>query len=179
MKKKIIIMIFLLILVTFFSGITYSFFNTKSEFRSTNQGIASFIFETNKVDYIELNMNDLVPGEERKYLFSVTNSKDRKISDVTIEYELRIKTYHFMPLTIELYKLSSEDELLVGTCDENASRNSENELICNMPIATLTKSEESVDDYKLKVIFPEIYNDIVYSNLVDYINIEIESWQKI
>ncbi len=179
MKKKIILIMFLAIVVTFFSGVTYSFFNSKADFKSTNQGIASFVFETNKVDYIELDINNLVPGDEKEYLFSVTNSKGEKISDVTVEYQLRIKTYHFMPLTINLYKIEGETEKLIGNCDETVTRNSENELICNMPIETLKKTEEEVNDYKLKIGFPIEYNDISYSNLVDYINIEIESWQKI
>jgi hypothetical protein len=35
-----------------------------------------------------------------------------------------------------------------------------------------------LDNYKLKVTFPSQYNGEVYSDLVDYINIEIKSWQK-
>lgn len=180
MKKKILFIVILIIFVTFFSGITYSFFNTNAESKSTNQGIASFIFETNKVDYIELDINGLIPGDEKEYLFSITNSKDQKTSDVTIEYQLRIKTYHFIPLTINLYKIENEEETFVGACDEKTSgRNAENELLCNMPIETLKKSELELENYKLKISFPEEYNDVSYSNLVDYINIEIESWQKI
>lgn len=179
MKKKIFLIIILVISVTFFSGITYSFFNSSATFKSTNQGIASFVFETNKVDYIELNINDIVPGDEKEYLFSVTNSKEDIISDVTTEYQLTIKTYHFIPLNINLYLIEEEKEILIGKCDETSSRNSNNELVCNMPLKVLNKSEKSNDDYKLKISFPSEYNDISYSNLVDYINIEIESWQKL
>ena len=38
---------------------------------------------------------------------------------------------------------------------------------------------EEIDDYKLVISFPQEYNDVLYSNLVDYMSIEIESWQKI
>ena len=179
MKKKIYLVIILIALVTFFSGITYSFFNSGAEVKSSNQGIASFIFEANNLDHIDLNLNGLIPGEEREYLFSVTNKKEDIISDVTVEYKLLIKTYHFIPLTIDLYKVIDEKEKFIGSCDETASRNSENELVCNMPTSTLVNSEEQIDDYKLKIKFPSEYNDISYSNLVDYINIEIDSWQKI
>lgn len=179
MKKKILLIAILIIFVAFCSGITYSFFNSNAESNSTNQGIASFIFEANKVDYIELDLNGLVPGDEKEYLFSITNSKDEKTSDVTIEYQLRIKTYHFIPLTINLYKIEEDKETLVGTCDETFARNSDSELVCSMPIETLKKSELELENYKLKIAFPIEYNDVAYSNLVDYINVEIESWQKI
>ena len=35
------------------------------------------------------------------------------------------------------------------------------------------------DDYELKVEFDEKYNEEEYSDLVDYIDIEIKSWQKV
>ena len=179
MKKKVLMITVLLIFVAFFTSVTYSFFNSATESKPANQGIASFVFNAEKVDKIELDLNGLVPGEEREYNFSITNSKDEKISDVTIEYQLNIKTYHFIPLNISIYSVVDEKEELVGTCDEKSGRNELNELVCNMPIKTLNKSELEKENYKMKIIFPAEYNDISYSNLVDYINIEIESWQKI
>ena len=179
MKKKIYLVIILIMLITFFSGITYSFFHSSASMNSSNQEIAGFIFEATDLDQIDLNLNGLIPGESREYLFSVTNKSDENVSDVNIEYQLSIKTYHFIPLTIDLYQIKDEKETLVGSCDEKSERNSENELVCAMPISTLINSEEQIDDYKLKISFPSKYNDISYSNLVDYINIEIESWQKI
>ena len=147
---------------------------------SANQGIASFIFETNNLDHIDLDLNGLIPGETREYLFSVTNTnKKNQISDVTVEYKLILKTYHFMPLVINLYKVGDEEGAPVGTCDETAARNANNELICAMPLGTLESEVEQTDDYKLIITFPSEYNDVAYANLVDYISIEIESWQKI
>ena len=179
MKKKMYIAIMLIVLITFFSGITYSFFHSNAVMNSSNQGIASFVFETDTVDKIDLELNDLMPGTKKEYLFSVTNTKNNVISDVTVEYQLIIKTYHFIPLTIDLYKIENEKDIFVGKCDESVSRNSLNELVCKMPIELLNNSKEEKIDYKIKIEFPEKYNDASYSNLVDFINIEIESWQKI
>ena len=180
MKNKIIIIIVLGILVTFLSGITYSLFNSKAAMISANQGIASFIFEANNLEHIDLDLNGLVPGDTKEYLFSVTNTNNKnKISDVTIEYKLILKTYHFMPLIINLYKVGEEEGTPIGTCDEKSGRNANNELICAMPFGTLETEVEQTDDYKLIITFPDEYNDASYANLVDYISIEIESWQKI
>ena len=179
MRKKIYLIVFLIVLVTFFSGITYSFFNSNVNIASTNQQIASFIFDANSLDSIDLNLSDFKPGDEKEYSFSVTNTTNNSTSDVTVEYELSIKTYHFMPLTIDLYLVNEEKDEYIGSCDETALRNSENELVCNMPIRTLVNSKQQIDNYKLKITFPSKYNDISYANLVDYINLEIKSWQKI
>lgn len=180
MKKKVMLIIILGILITFLSGITYSLFTSRATMISTNQGIAGFVFETNNLEHIDLDLNGLVPGDNKEYLFSVTNTNEKKkTSEVTIEYKLIIKTYHFMPLTINLYEVGEEEDKLVGKCDETSARNADKELLCVMPLGTLKNGVEEKDDYKLVVTFPSDYNDAVYSNLVDYISIEIESWQKI
>ena len=40
-------------------------------------------------------------------------------------------------------------------------------------------SINNTDDYVLKVTFDSNYSDEAYSNLIDYINIEIKSYQKV
>lgn len=178
-KKKITMIILLGIFVIFLTGITYSLFTSGAKMLSTNQGIAGFIFETENLDSIDLDLTGLKPGDKKEYLFSVTNAKKEKTSDITVDYQLTIKTYHFMPTIINLYKIKEDKDELVGTCDETASKNSENKWVCNMPISTLENSKEEKDDYKLEISFPSEYNDVSYANLVDFIGIEIQSWQKI
>lgn len=177
MKRKIYITLFLVILILFFSGITYSLFNSNVVLNSNNKGLASFVFNTENLDSITLNLNDLKPGDILEYEFSVTNNELEKISDVTIEYQLKIKTYHFIPLNIELYKVNETNDF-VGKCDEK-TRDSKNQVVCDMPVEQMDKNSNTKDTYKIKIEFPLEYNDINYSNLVDFIDIEIDSWQKI
>jgi hypothetical protein len=145
----------------------------------TDQGVAKFIFNTEVLNEIELPLVDLNPKESKEYLFAVSNNKSDSKSDVSIEYMMTLKTYHLVPLNIELYKIDGEVEDLVLVCDETYTRNSENELVCNTPVEIMNHSSLELDNYKLKVEFTSGYDDEIYSNLVDYINIEIKSWQKI
>ena len=39
-------------------------------------------------------------------------------------------------------------------------------------------NEKINDNYRLNISFPQDYNDSSYSNITDYIDIEIKSWQK-
>lgn len=178
MKRKIFIVIAMLILLIFCSGITYSLFHSSTNLNSNDQDIAKFIFNAKNVDQIELPLIDLNPGDTEEYNFSVSNNQEEKISQVSVNYQLIIKTYHLVPLIIELYKVVDEDEELIMTCDETYTRNAENELICNSPIQELEYSKVQLDNYKLKVKFSDEYTDAAYANLVDYINVEIKSWQK-
>ena len=178
MKYKVLKILMIMALVVFGLGITYSIFNSNT-LAAGNQKIAKFIFNAEEVDKLSLPITDLKPGYTNDFDFSVSNSKDKKISDVTIEYQMTIKTFHLVPLNIELYKIDGETETLLITCDETFSRNEDNELLCNLPIEELDYLKESKNNYKLRITFPKEYNDEIYSNLVDYIDIEIKSWQKV
>lgn len=175
-KKKIIIIVVCSFILITGTGITYSLFTSNSDLIA-NQKIAQFIFDASRTDSIELPITDLNPGDEpAKYTFQVANNLEKKKSEVTINYQIIIKTYHFMPLEIKLYKEGIEDALL--TCDETFSRDeATNQLICNSEIQKMVHSDEITDKYTLELTFPAKYNSEVYSNLVDYIDIDINSWQ--
>lgn len=160
-------------LIVFSLGITYSVFQSSAEIYIEDQNIAKFIFNTKKIDEIDIPISNIKPGENKEYIFSVANSLSGTKSDVSFQYQITIKTYHFAPLEITLYKNNE----IVGICDETYSRNQNNELICNIPIMKLDHIENITDDYKLVVNFPLEYNDSIYADLVDYINLEIKSWQ--
>lgn len=180
MRKKIIIIIFLLIMIVLGLGVTYSAFSSENSL-IVNQEIASFIFEANQTDHISLALSDLKPGDEIDYNFSVSNSKkieeEINVSNVTIDYQILISTFHFIPLSIELYKGESDEALLV--CDESFSRNDYNEIVCTSEIQNMSFTSGVTDDYILKIKFDEKYNQEEYSDLVDCIDIEIKSWQKV
>lgn len=179
MKKKIILMLISLTLVVFSSGITYSLFHSGSLMSSHNQNIAKFIFNAEVVSSIELPIVDLNPSETKEYLFSVSNNLAGNISNVTVDYQITIKTYLLVPIVIELYSVENETETLEITCDTKDNRNDKNELVCNTTTKSMLHTAEKKDDYKLKIKFVEGYDDASYANLVDFINLEINSWQKI
>ena len=83
-----------------------------------------------------------------------------------------------MPLIIELYK----DDELVMTCDEDYSKHSRNEdnaLVCKTDIWEMEHNATKTENFKIKVSFPIAYNTYEYTELVDYIDLDISSWQKI
>ncbi|MDD2504947.1 MAG: hypothetical protein PHF21_01590 [Bacilli bacterium] len=179
MKKRIIIILVILSLSVFTSGITYSVFNSSTQLVTPNQEIATFIFEANHESDINIPISEMLPGNETNHLFEVVNYLEEKQSNVNTEYQIIIKTYHFIPLIIELYKTEGSSEVLLGTCDESFSRNELNELVCSMPEEELNNSIKETNKYKLRLKFPEEFNSEAYSGLVDFINLELKSWQKI
>ena len=176
MKKKYIILLTLTIsiIVTFTAGIAYSFFNSQTTMVSNNERIAKFVFAADIKDNLELPIVDLVPEKLEKYEFQIKNTLDGTKADVSINYQITIKTYHFLPTIIKLY--NSKNELFM-TCDETHSRNESNELICNSKIMKMDHKEKLTHDYKIEVGYEDGYDDLMYKNLVDYIELDIKSWQ--
>lgn len=178
MRRKILVITLILFVLIAGVGVTYSYFNSASNMDFESLNAAKFIFNATETSNIEIPLSNLKPGDETSVPFSVTNAALELTSEVVIEYELTIKTYHFMPLLIELYKINDGVEELLLTCDENHSRNQSNELVCNTNVFDLPLTTSNTE-YILKVNFPSSENSEIYANLVDYIDIEINSWQKI
>lgn len=177
MKKRIILIVLLGFLVVLQIGVTYSFFLSKSNLVA-NQEIAKFVFDAEDTSTISLPITNLNPGDDVSYSFEVSNNVNDVVSQVNIKYQMTIKTHHLMPLEIKLFKLGESEELVLN-CDEKFSRNENNQLICNSDVQSMPYNNEVLESYRLDVEFPNEYNDENYSELVDYIDIDINSWQDV
>ena len=175
-RVKILLGLVIITVLILASGITYSAFTTTKQVDVVDQKIAKFVFDTRQTDNIQLDINNILPNEQKEFLFSVSNTSSTT-SNITIQYQIKLYTYHFIPLDIKLYKVLENDELLL-TCDETYSRDSSNRIVCNSSIQEMNYDDEETDNYKLVVKFEEGYNDYRYSELVDFIDLEISSWQK-
>ena len=88
---------------------------------------------------------------------------------------MTILTPHYAPLIIELYK----DNELVLSCNETYSRNDNNELVCKTDVFELSHEKDEQNGFELKITFDKKYDSEEFANLVDYINLEIKSYQKV
>lgn len=177
MKKRITLIILFGILNILLVGVTYSFFTSEAKFFA-NQDIAKFVFDAQETSTISVPITDLNPGDSASYTFEVTNNVDDVVSQVSINYQCIIKTYHLMPLEIKLFKTGNVEELVL-TCDETFGRDTDNQVVCNSLVQKMDYDVKSSDTYRLDISFPEKYNSEDYKELVDYINIDIRSWQVI
>ena len=178
MRKKTIIIFIITFINILLVSLTYSFFLAKGSI-NIDQKIAKFVFDAKQTDLISLPITSLNPGDSSIYNFQVTNTKTNIISDVNIDYQFVIKTYHFIPLDIKLYKSEITEENLILNCTENFGRNGNNEVVCNSPVQKINFENTNLEDFQLQVTFPEEYNTEDFSELVDYIELEIKSWQSI
>ena len=93
MKYKLVIILLLTSLIILLSGVTYSVFTSDASLKVEEQDIAKFIFEAEQTDQIHLPINELKPGDNTSYDFSVTNRKEGKI-------KIEIKTKNERGITL-------------------------------------------------------------------------------
>lgn len=180
MKYKILLILLVLILLILGFGLTYSFFYSSSKLDSNEKDIAKFIFNVEDYNEFDIPLIGLTPGDIEEYSFSISNNYSGEISDVLVEYQITIKTYNFIPLIIELYAIDALEEAeLIFICDETYDRDLQNAIVCVSPIQEMGYTEEEINNYKIRVEFDSDYSDEIYSGLVDYIYVEINSSQKI
>jgi hypothetical protein len=179
-KKKIILILLLLYILIFGVNTTYSMYKSDSN-SELELSFAKIIFNNEKLNNFSLPINNLIPGEPLEYQFMISNEKDGNISEIAIGYSIIIETFNIIPVDIRLYNINNETPI-VECNDENFNRNIENKLICNSENFELKHNEETTNNYKLVISFDEynpnneIWSD-EYSDLIDFIDIKINSWQ--
>ena len=173
MKKKLLIIaiMFMLISVT---GITYSLYTNMIK-KEVPISLASFSVGVERKTTLDIDLSDLEPGSVNHYDFSILNNIDESMSDVSISYNIILKTGNYMPLDIKLYDISYN--LLFDSND--GVRTEDNEVLLKTDDIIMPYSKSVKNDYALEVLFPDEYSGEEYSGLVDYINLTIEASQKI
>ena len=179
-KKKIILILLVAYILIFGVNTTYSMYNSNSD-AEVKLNFAKIIFNNEAIDNLSLPISDLIPGETIEYKFKVSNNKDGIRSEINIGYEITIETFKIVPVKIELY--DTDTETIILDCNEvNFERNPENKLVCKTEEYKLDFNSDNVDKYKIKISFKEHNNNNEiwteeYSDLIDFIDIKINSWQ--
>lgn len=183
MKKKILIILLLTNLLLLGVGGTYAAYRDEAVGTINEFNFAKIIFNNEETSSISLPNNGLKPGEKISYNFKVSNNKDSQRSDVNIDYKITIQTYHLIPTTIKLYDTNDGNRELLLTCNESAQRDEEYKINCVSDDYTLYYSSNDEDNYEVEVIFDSTDAEgnpwpQDYSELLDFIDIKIDSWQK-
>lgn len=179
--KKNLILIILIICITFFLVL---FFN-KTYARYINEatvegkvGVALPVLRNN-INSISVPLNDIDPGETKTYNFYVSNfnldNNDNitNISEVTLEYYIFIERSTNLPVNIKLTELGDTNNILTSTRVEDKNT------ILTTDRYTLTHGSAELKNYVLTIDWPQTYNDENYSNLIEYLIVNIYAEQKI
>ena len=180
---KLLISLLSLILIVILIGRTLSKYETTSTAQANIQ--AAFYLLNDNYQSMNIKLGMLEPrAEEYSYTFSVSNNDNAKRTETSLEYDLKIITTTNLPLTYELYKIKegeSTTEKVNAITNEEISPDEYGTYFRTISTNTETfghqKNETNI--YTLVVHFSEEYRQIQYQDIIESIEIKIDSRQLI
>ena len=184
-KKRLLLLLVFLLIILFSSGYLFKMAYARYEAKSRLNGNiekALYIFGDDHYN-IHLFPEGITPRKEAyTYKFSISNFNEKKVSDVDISYNIKIRTTTNLPITLELYRneeySTTATNLLGGakiTRDSDGAWYKEFKL----PEDYQMSYENKITDiYTLVIKFPDIYSiDMTYANYVENIELTLNSKQ--
>lgn len=177
---KLIILIMCLIIILRLFTLILAKYESEST-ADTQVDIAFYLF---KEDYqtMTLNLGSLLPKDNAYvYSFSIANQDGNQTAEIDLTYDLTIRTTTNLPLTYNLYM--NQDYTDNGATDiavTNEIEQDEDETFFRT-ITTQTEElkyrEPKTNSYQLVVHFPSNYNTDNYQDIIEAIEIKVESRQ--
>lgn len=174
----LIILFFLIVIIP----VSFSRYETTGS-SNLNSVVAYYVLDTD-YQYLDVRIPNMVPSQDPYiYNFTVANYKDGKRAEVSLEYDLSIKTTTNLALEYELYlnedyQSQSAQNIII-----------QNELIqdeYNTYFRNITTPKQyfsylydEINEYTLVIYFDEIYNNYKYQDIIESIFIVIDSKQTV
>lgn len=176
-KFKLIFILFLILVLI----ISLSIISTYSRYRSktssdTTLGVAFYVTNVSyQVKTIQLS--DIEPDDtEHEYTFTVANNENGTRTETNLTYDVTLKITTNLPLKYDLQMNGAE------AIDSDEIKKDDDGTYFRY---IKTKSQEfgygkdQENEYKIIITFPKEYKDVKYQDIIEAIEIQVESKQKI
>ena len=178
LKIELIVLLVLLIMLCFFIPFTLSRF--KTEARGDAPIDVAFYLLNDTYTRQNITLDEMKPGDEKSYTFSVSNTDGTNRSEVTLDYEIMVRTTTNLQLEYELEEVTEEEDVNIvlssnivadqdGTYFKELKTSSE----------TFEYSSDQTKLYKLTVKYPSALKSHKNQGFCESIEINIISKQKI
>jgi hypothetical protein len=187
-KRRFKILLSITILLILYKIIFSSFSLYESEaISATDLDIAFYALEDSYQTNV-ISLEDMLPGETKTYYFSIANFKDNEdgttdVAETDIEYTLTIRTTTNLYFEYELYvdqdpdDASSESICLSSPILYKDDYDTYFKKIVEYKETFVQAAGANTDNYTLKITLPAEYDSVAYQNIIDCIEITIESHQ--
>lgn len=177
---KLVILILCVIIIFRIFTLVWS----KYESEGTSNANVDIAFYLLKEDYknMTLNLAKIFPRNDAYiYTFSIGNQNENETAEVDLSYSLTLRTTTNLPLTYDLYMNQDyEDDNKVSIIETNEITQDEN----GTYFRTMTTKKEDLyykepktNQYTLVVHFPENYNTEEYQDIIEMLEITVDSKQ--
>ena len=173
LKKVIILILCILILIRIITLVMSRYETTADS--EANIDTAFYILNE---DYQEMTLNIdslLHSANTNTYVFTISNEKDGNIAETDLEYNLKIRTTTNLPLTFEL--LENDNEITDITTKTEQDSDGTYFKTIELGARYFRHSVRSINTYTLVVNFSEDYSSIDYQDVIELIEISVDSTQ--
>lgn len=175
---KLLITLFSLILIGIVINKTLSRYETDAKV-SGNMQAAFYLLDvghqSTTIQLLSMSPSD----KEYKYIFSVANNDGTRRSETSLEYDLEIVTTTNLPLTFELY-IEKEGQEAVNAVTNTTTIQDEYDTyfrVIETATESFTHTEDKTNIYTLVIRFPKSYNSVEYQDIIEGVEINIDSKQ--
>ena len=180
-KKKIAGTLIFLIIVL---GITLLVLQrTGAIFQTTTESEASLdiAFYCIEEDYqsMTLKLDDIIPRTAPyTYNFSVSNNNGTKRTETNLTYDLTIRTTTNLPINFSLYD-TNNGATLIGI--ETITQDDDNTYFryINIPQREFGFVNNQTDNSRISIVLPTTYRSDDYQDIIELVEINVDSKQKI
>lgn len=181
-KKIIKLLILLLCLILLIRLISLTLSKYESSAKATPNIQIAFYVMKDDFQSMSLNLDSLFPSDEPKiYGFSVSNQDGDKICATDMEYTLKIRTTTNLPIKYDLYMNQNYNDSGAQSIikSDNIEKDEDETYfrIITTETIELTHDIPVTNTYQLVVTFPAEYNTINYKDIIEGIEITVESKQ--
>ena len=163
-------------------GNTYTKYESNVDLNA-NANVAFFVIDQGTYENT-ISLSDLVPSTNPiYYTFYVANYKNDKRTKVDLDYTIKFETTTNLPLTYEIIRNQTFDGPHTNIIDSSTTRQDEDGVFYRVftddDEYRFLHSANKVDEYVLKVVFPESYKDYpdLYQGVVELFSIIINAEQ--
>lgn len=177
---KLLILALILLLLSKLISFTLSKYESYARANS-NVDVAYYLFNTD-FKTMTLNLDSLFPSDEvHVYTFSIGNTDGKDSAQIDLEYNLTIRTTTNLPIEYELYMNQEYTDpdatsIIKTNTIEKDDDGSYFRIITTEPII-LKYTNITTNIYQLILKFPSTYNTTNYQDIIEAIEINVDSKQ--
>lgn len=177
---KLVILILCLIIVFRIFTLIWSRYESEGV-SSANVDIAFYLLKEDFQD-MTLNLAKIFPRNDAYiYTFSIGNQDEDKTAEIDMTYDLTLRTTTNLPLTYELYMNQDYGEdgatSIIETNEVEQDEDGTYFRVMTTNTEELLYKEPKTNIYTLVVHFPENYNTTEYQDIIEMLEIRVDSRQ--
>lgn len=177
---KFIILIIGLIIILRIVFLVFAKYSSEATFQS-NINVAFYLF---KEDYqsMSLNLASILPQKDSYvFTFTIGNQDKDKSAEIDLKYNLTIKATTNLPIKYELYMNQNYNDTNAKNIitSDTTEKDDDGTYFKTMKVntETLEFANPKTNVYNLVINFPENYNTENFQDIIEMIEIEVESKQ--